>query len=211
MSESSKINKVAPLQQTRTIFIVIFVILTLGYIGGYFILPGMVKSAYRDGNCEAVLSQHDIYSSVYPSAITNESNADLVRECAIYTLAVTNEDAELWRDSYYAFSVYRESYPQGLFTDEVCEHSAVVLMGLVNEDVGQGNYAKADDGLNFILENYSDTPIAADAKKIKTDLRMELGINMRETGDFAIAQQIFIEINEKAREANQAEEIRLSK
>ncbi|HKI54384.1 MAG TPA: hypothetical protein VJ987_09675, partial [Anaerolineales bacterium] len=78
------------------------------------------------------------------------------------------------------------------------------------EDIEQGNYSKAGDGIKFILENYGDTPTAADAEKLRSDLRMGLGTDLRETGDFAGSEQIFKEINAQAQENNQAEDIRSS-
>ncbi len=210
MSESSKIYKSAPLQQIRWIVIVIIVILVLGYVGGYFILPGMVKSAYQDGNCEAVLSRNDIYSRVYPAMITNGRNTALVRECAIYTLGITNEEAGAWHDSYNAFRVYSETYSQGLFAVKAHEHSAIVLMALAKDDAEKKDYLKANDDLDFIMENYGDTATVADAEKLKSDIRMALGTDLRETGDFAGAEQIFKEINVWGQENNREEDVRSS-
>jgi tetratricopeptide (TPR) repeat protein len=140
----------------------------------------------------------------------DESHVGQVRECAIYTLAVTNEEAEAWRDSYNAFSVYSETYPKGLFIDDTHQHGAVALMGLVKEEVGKENYSKANSGLDFILTNYGDTPTAADAEKLKSDLRMALGVDLRESGDFAGAEQIFKEINAQAQDNGQNEDVRSS-
>ena len=213
MSESSKESSAIPLQRNRVFIILIImgvVLLGIGYGGGYFVLPSLVKSAYQAKNCDNALSRHDLYRSIYPFANEENEMTDLIRECAVYTLATTNEAAEAWRDSYNTFSVYSETYPQGLFTSEVYEHSALVLMGMVNEAVEQKDYSIASNNLNFILENYGDAETVADAEKLKSDLRVELGANLRETGDFVGAEQIFKEINMQAQDNNRTEDVRAS-
>jgi len=213
MPESSKEEKTAPRRRTRLFIIIIIAVigfLGLGYLGGYFFLPGTIESAYEGRDCESVLSRNDIYSVIYPFASMDKSHGGQVRECAIYMLAVANERAESWQDSYNAFSVYSETYPKGLFIDDTHQHGAVALMGLVKEDVGKENYSKANSGLDFILTNYGDTPTAADAEKLKSSLRMGLGVDLRENGDFAGAEQIFKEINAQAQENGQNEGARAS-
>ena len=212
MSESSKKNTktLSPRTIIIIVLVLVFVVMLGGYASGYFILPNMIRSAYSDGNCETVLSRNDLYSGVYPFAVANEVDSELIRECAVYTLAIASEEAKSWRDSYNAFSVYSETYPNGLFTDAAHEHSAVVLMSLINEDVEQGNYSQANAGINDILENYGDTPTAADAEKLKSNLRIGLGKDLRATGDFAGAERIFKELNAQAQENNQADDVKLS-
>lgn len=212
MSESSKAVAASPFYRSRLFILLVAVIALLGfgYIGGYFVLPNMIRSTYSNGNCASVLSWNDIYSNVYSFVALNETSAGLVKECAIYTLAITNEQAESWQDSYNAFSVYSETYPHGLFTKEAHEHSAVTLMSLVNGDIGKGNYSKANERLNYVLENYGDTSIVADAEKLKSDLRVTLGTDLRDAGNFADAEQIFKEINQQAQVNNRAEEVRSS-
>jgi len=208
MSETSKVVAASSPQRNKLVILLITAaaLLGLGYMSGYFILPGMIRSAYGDEDCASVLSRHELFSGMYPFAIANETDAGLIKECAIYTLAITNEESESWRDSYNAFRVYSEAYPDGLFTDIAHEHSASVLMALINEDVKQEKFSEANAGLDNILENYGDTPSAADAEKLKSDLRMAFGRNLRAAGNFPDAERLFQEINGQAQENNQVED-----
>jgi len=212
MSESSKVVVAHPLQHIKLLIIVIVTIalLLLGYAGGYFILPGMIRSAYGDADCASVLARNDLYSGAYPFAVTNKEDANIIQECAIYTLAMTSEESKSWQDSYNAFSVYSETYPDGLFKNVIPEHSANVLMALINEDVEQGNFSEASTRLDYVLDNYKDTSIVADAEKLKFDLHLALGRDRRETGDFAGAEKIFQEYFLQAQEGQRAEDVKSS-
>ena len=211
MSESSKATTLTPLQRNKMFIIIIIaglVLLSIGYVGGYFAFPSLIKSAYQAKSCETMISRYDLYRSAYPIANEENEMVDLVRECAVYTLALANEGSEAWHDSYNAFSVYSETYVQGLFVGEVHEHSAIVLMGLVNEEVETKDYLKANDSLDYILENYSDTTTAAEAEKLKSDLRVELGAYLRETGDFAGAEGVFNDLLTLSKNTNNTENIK---
>jgi len=213
MSESSKANGAAPQQHNRLFIIIlmaVFILLGLGYVGGFFILPGMVKSAFQNSDCETVLAREDVYSRVYPAMIRNKDISGPVRECAVYALAIRNEETEEWRDSYDAFHVYSETYPNGLFINDAHEHGAVALMGLAKEEMSQEKYSEAVGNINALLDGYSDTAIASDAETLKSELHMALAVDLREAGNFVGAEQVFKEINAWAQDNNETEYVRSS-
>lgn len=205
MSESSKDITVTPRRGIVLIIIitaVIVVVLVLGYVGGYFLLPGMIKSAYQSKDCQTVLSREGVYTSIYPAVIANKEIPNLVRECAVYTLAIREEEMKNWRNSYDAFSVYSASYPQGLFVADAHEHGANVLVSLAKDEMSQKHYLEAVGDINLLLIDYVDTTAASDAKKLRSDLYMALGDDLQETGDFAGAEQAFKDVNTWALDGN---------
>jgi len=212
MSESSKDNPKTSLQLQRIrLFIIMIVavviILGIGYVSGYFILPGLIKSAYQNKNCESVLSREDIYTSIYPSIITNKALVDPVRECAIYTLALANEDRRAWHDSYNTFNVYAQTYPDGLFILEAHEHSAVVLTSLAKDAMAHKKYAETMGNLNLISVDYNDTKVATDAANLIPEVYTAWGIDLRNSGDFVGAEKIFNEFNAWAQSGNKTENV----
>jgi|SRR5215510_5072763 len=70
MSETSETSITTPARRTSLIIIVavicVLALIVLGYLGGYFILPGSIQSAYQDKNCGSVLSRYGLYTRVYP-------------------------------------------------------------------------------------------------------------------------------------------------
>ena len=200
-------NKTNSSRRNKIIIIIFLFLLVSGYIAAYAFLPGMIRSAYQTGNCHAVLSRDGIYATIYPFGQLGESTSTLVRACAVYTLGVTYKDDSEWRTAYDAFRVYLESYPEGVSADTAYEHSATVLMGAVMDDIRQGNYTQADAGLDFILENYPDASQVDDALELKSDIRMELGMELREVGDFISAEKLLKEVNSQAQEDNETDEV----
>lgn len=197
MSESSKNNGKTLFQRIAWLIIMIAVIIImfgLGYASGYFLLPGMVRSAYQSKDCDTVLSRNDIYTRLYPSILVDNEVIDLVRECAIYTWAIRNEKMENWRDSYIAFHVYSDTYPQGLFVAEAHENEANALINLVREEMTAGKYSDAIVDIDSLLEDYADTAVAADAEKLRFDLHLSFGVELRDNGDFVGAEKVFTDI-----------------
>lgn len=195
MSEASKVNITTPAQGSgryiAMIVVVVLFLVILGYFSGYLILPGLIESAYQNKNCESVLNLEGVYTRAYPSIMINKSITDPVKECAVYALALTNEEKMAWRDSYNAFQVYSESYPQGLFSLEAHEHSAVGLMGLTKEEIDQKQYAEAVGNLNIILSDYKDTTVAKEVDSLFPEIYTAWGTDLRAVGDFAGAERIF--------------------
>jgi tetratricopeptide (TPR) repeat protein len=206
MSETPKV-RTSPLTQRISFFITIAVVvlLLLGYLVGYMALPSAIKSAYPGGNCESVLNLEGTYTSLYPSMMVNKSVANTVRECAVYTLAVNNEEKKTWRDSYDAFNVYSETYPEGLFAIEAHEHSAISLTGLAKEEIDQKKYVEAVENLNLILVDYKDTKAAIEADNLIPEVYTAWGADLRATGDFVGAERIFNDFKTRA-DSNQKKE-----
>lgn len=213
MSESSKNNIKSPFQRI-TLFIIMIaagiVVLGLGYVGGYFLLPDMIRSAYQGKDCEMVLSRNDVYTGIYPAMIVDNEVHDLALECAVYTLAISMEGKENWRDAYNAFQVYSDTYPQGLFVVEAHENGADALINLVREEMSKGKYSEAVSDINTLLEDYGDSAVATDAEELRFDLRLSFGVVLRDNSDYAGAEQIFKEIYTWAQEKDNMEYSTLS-
>lgn len=213
MSESSTNKEKSPFQRVRVpvILIAVLVVVTgLIFAGGYFLLPGAVKLAYQDRDCEKVLSRGGLFTRLYPAMIADEETAGMVRECAVYILAARNEEAGMWRESYDAYRVYTETYPQGLFARDAHEHAAVVLVTLARDEVSQEKYSEAEGDILSLLEGYADTAAASEAVQLRSDLQMGLGARLRESGEFPGAEQVFKEVNTWAQENKETEFARSS-
>jgi tetratricopeptide (TPR) repeat protein len=213
MSELSTNKEKSPFQRIRVPVILIAVLVAvtgLVYAGGYFLLPGTVKSAYQDRDCEKVLSREGLYTRLYPAMIADKETSGMVRECAVYILATRSEESGMWRESFDTYRVYTETYPQGLFAGDAHEHAAVVLITLARDEVSQEKYSEAEGDILSLLEGYADTAAASEAVQLKTDLQMGLGARLRESGDFAGAEQVFKEVNAWAQENKETEFARSS-
>ena len=214
MSESPQENPSSHRRRSKLLFIVVIltviILPMLVYAGGDFFFPGMGKTAYQNGDCETVLSRDALYRRLYPVTAGYKSNSNSVTECAVYSLATSNEDAGKWRDSFNAFRVYSDAYPQGYFVTVSHERGAIVLMELIKEEMSQNKFTDAVGEINFLLNEYGDTSVAVDAEKIKVDILMAFGVELRESGGFAGAEQIFKEINAGAQDNNDAEIVRSS-
>src|SRR5215510_7364884 len=151
MSEASNQKVANPKRAGAIIAIGIVAVLALGYFGGSLIVPRLIKSNFQAKNCASVLSLSNTYTTLY-SYFKLAGDADQqIRECAVYTLALDNEEKKAWRDAYNAFHVYSQTYPQGLFTVDAHEHGASVLVSLAKEQTGQKQYVEALGNLNLIL------------------------------------------------------------
>lgn len=213
MSESSTEREASTFQRIKVPIILIAVLVVVTgfvYAGGYFLLPGTIRSAYQDRDCEKVLSREGLFTRLYPGMITDEDTSGLVRECAVYSLATRNEETGMWRDSYNAYRVYAETYPQGLFAGDAHEHAAVVLINLAKEEMSREKYSEAAGNLDSLLEGYADTAAASGAGLLSADLQMEQGIDLRESGDFSGAEQVLKQVNVWAQEDGETEYARLS-
>jgi tetratricopeptide (TPR) repeat protein len=192
---------------TPEVFIVIGVIALLasGYMGGSLIMPNLIKSRYQEKNCASVLSLDDFYKRIYPSFMSDANSVDLTRECAVYTLAVTRAEQKSWRDSYNAFQVYSQTYPQGLYVTEAFEQSAKALTGLAEAELAEKKYSEAAVNLHLILNNYSNTGSAAQAQELFSQLYASWGGELRQGGDFTGAEQVFNEYQVWAKSNNKSE------
>ena len=152
MSETAETNRTSQKRRiTFFIAIAVVVFLVLVYVGGIFILPASIQASHQNKKCGSTLTLNSIYTSIYPSFMADKSLAGPVMECAVFTLASLNEEKKAWLDSYDAFNVYSETYPNGLFIAEAHEDSAVVLTGLAREQLSEKKYAEAMGSLNLVL------------------------------------------------------------
>jgi len=207
MSETSK----ASMQRTSRYIIIgivgVSLLAFIGYFAGSLVLPGSIKSAYQEKDCQSVLKLDNTYRSIYPANMTSKRPASLVNECAVYTLAMTSEQRGAWRDSYHAFSVYSETYPSGLFTDEAHRQGAVGLLSLTKEEITQKKYLEAAGNLNTILVDYKDTDVVTEAVKLFPEIYMAWGEDLRAGGDFTGAERTFNDYKVWAESNRQAEHV----
>ncbi len=205
MSKTPRV-KTSPLNRRIGLFITIA--LVFAYFGGNFVLPRMIESAYQNKNCETVRNLGDIYSGMYPSMMTNKSIAVMVRECAVFMLAINKEEEKAWRDSYNAFIVYSETYPNGLFDVEAHEHSAVVLIGLAKGEVSQKKYSEAIADLNIVLIDFGDASAFADAVNLIPEVYKAWGADLRNTSDFDGAEKVLKEFQVWAQSNNRIDNVK---
>jgi tetratricopeptide (TPR) repeat protein len=144
---------------------------------------------------------------MYPAFMMDVNTLDSIRECAVYTLAITNAEKKSWRDSYNAFQVYSETYPQGLFITEAHEKGAEALTGLANAELTEKKYPQAVIDLNLILNKYGDTKSAPKADELFPQLYASWGGELRTGGDFTRAEQVFTEYQGWANTRNKSEAV----
>jgi tetratricopeptide (TPR) repeat protein len=176
----------------------VIIIFILMYVGGYFVFPSTIQSAYQEDNCETVLSRANMYAGVFPFATSQNDLFEVVQECALYTLALMHENESAWRDAYHTFAVYSESYPNGRFRGDVHERTASILMRLAQEQITEKKYAEALQNIDLVLSDFSDTDAARQAAGLKPDLYMHWGVDLREAGNYAEAERIFQEVHQLA-------------
>jgi tetratricopeptide (TPR) repeat protein len=166
-------------------------ILLLVYGAGFIVLPLSIFSSFQSKNCDPVLTLNKTYTSLYPDFVEDESLSDPVDECKAFKLASLNEENELWRDAYDAYQVYSGTYPNGLYAEEVHEHSAIVLLNIAKDESEQKNYDEAVADLSLILASYPDTSVSSDAIGFLTSVYTSWGAGLRESGDFEESERIF--------------------
>jgi len=192
VSEISKIHLTVQKSYMRVILpIAAVMILFLVYGAGIFVLPITILSAYQSKSCNFTSSLNGMYTSIYPAFIQDETLMGPIKECEAYMLATSNEEKESWHDAYDSYQAYSNTYPDGLYAAEVHEHSAVVLMALARDQVGQNNYAEAVKNLNLIFSNYSDTSLKDGALALTPSTYIAWGVGLRESMDFESAEQVF--------------------
>lgn len=167
------------------------VMLLLLYGGGVVALPLSVFNAYKDKDCSSVLVRNDIYTSMYPAFLKDETLVDTVMECAVYLLADRDDHNQNWSASYNAYQVYVGKYPNGIYAGEAKIRSASVLFNLAQDQLAKEKYAEAITSLDLILAQYPDMAVSGDAQKIYTSLYMQRGTSLRTAGDFAGAEAAF--------------------
>ncbi len=171
------------------IIVAVLLILLLGvYLAGNIILPGSIKSSYQSKNCEQVLSLDGIYASAYPAFMTDKSVADLTKECALYLVAVENEQNKAWQSAYSAYQTYKQTYSNGLFAIEADEHSAQILIITAKDQLAAKQYADAIGNINLVLKNHGSTSAASEAKSLMSDVYIAWAKDQRASSDFSGAE-----------------------
>lgn len=168
---------------------VILIILAGAYLAGNSILSSSIKSNYQSKNCEQVFSLGNIYASVYPAVIADKSISDLTKECTFYSLAVEAEQKKNWQGAYQAYETYRQSYPKSGFTDEVNEHSALMLTNMAKEQLVAQKYNDAIENIKLILSNFGKTKAAAESAKQMANIYTTWAKDQRDANDFAKAEE----------------------
>lgn len=168
-------------------------VLLLVYGAGFLALPVWILTKYHGKNCDSALTLNRIYTSLYPTFVRDTSLAVRVKECQAYTLAASNEENGNWRETYDAYQAYGETYPRGLYADQVDEHSANALMKIVETQVDQKNYEEALKNLDLVVTSYSNTSVSADALPLVLSTYSTWGSELRTAGDFEQAEHVFID------------------
>lgn len=201
MSESPRDHSATAVKRNLPWMIMVagvLLILVLVYVGGYFVFPSTIQSAYHEDNCETVLSRANMYAGLFPFATSQEDLFEAVQECAVYTLASMNENEGAWRDAYHTFAVYSESYPNGRFGADVHERTASILMRLAQEQITEKKYIEALQNVDLVMSDFSDTDAASEAEGLKLELYMRWGVDLREAGNYAEAERILQEVHQLA-------------
>jgi len=169
--------------------IAVFVVLAGIYIAVNLILPSSIKSSYQSKNCEQVISLDSLYTSIYPAFMIDQTTGGLTSECALYLLAVENEEKKAWKDAYNTYQVYTKNYPKGLFENEVQEHSAVVLTAWAKDQLAAGEYRDAITNINTVLQNFGTTEAVEDATALMSEIYTTWAKEKRASSDFAGAEE----------------------
>ncbi|HSB01944.1 MAG TPA: hypothetical protein VLE49_14940 [Anaerolineales bacterium] len=171
------------------VFLSILILLFV-YGAGYIVLPLSIYGSFQYKNCGSVLTLHKVYTGLYPELIEDKTLLDQVRECETYVSAAANEQEGSWRAAYDAYQVYGSTYPNGLYAKEVHEHSAIVLLNIVKEQVEQRKYEEAITNLNLIPSDYSDTSVSAQVWTLASATYIPWGRDLREAGDFEGSERV---------------------
>lgn len=192
MAEIIAVPVQAKKSRTKIIIVILCMsILLLTYAAGFVGLPLSVLMNYRDKNCAVTLRLHEFYTTLYPGFIQDETLLVPVQECQAYTLAVSNEENGIWGDAYESYEAYVTTYPNGLYVKEAHEHSAAVLMKMIQDQIQQKQYEQALTGLEQIVSNYSDTNTSTDAWTVFPSVYVSWGTSLREAQEFERAEQVF--------------------
>jgi tetratricopeptide (TPR) repeat protein len=116
-----------------------------------------------------------------------------IEECRQYLSALETEETGHWRQAFDAFQEYSAAHPNGLFSREAHEHSALVLMHIVRELVTQEQYEEALTNLNMIVSSYQDTSVFAETATLFPSIYTSWGESLCDSRDFEKAELAFVE------------------
>jgi tetratricopeptide (TPR) repeat protein len=168
-------------------------ILILGYSAGWIGLPFYMLTNYQNKNCDSALSLNKVYLALYPRFMQDKTLTAPIEECKQYLSALETEKTGHWREAFDAFQEYSAAHPNGLFSREVHEHSALALMNIVRELVTQEQYEEALTNLNVITSSYRDTSVFAETSTFFSSIYTSWGESLRDSRDFEKAEQVFVE------------------
>ncbi|HJS20236.1 MAG TPA: hypothetical protein VJ785_15925, partial [Anaerolineales bacterium] len=173
------------------VFVFVILILLLLYGAGFIALPISIMTSFRDENCDSVLALDRVYTGLYPAFMEAKSLSVPVMECKAYVLAGLSEQDGDWREAYEAYQAYSDAYPNGLYVEEAHQHSALALMNIIKDQAEQKKYDEAIANLSLIDSSYSDTDVSAEASSLLPLVYTSWGADLRESGDFERAEQVF--------------------
>ena len=167
--------------------------LLLVYGLGIIVLPMSILYGYQNKNCELALSLNTVYTNFYPGFIQDGTTHGPVSECTAYTLATAHEETGHWQDAYDSYQVYSNVYPNGIYTNEVYEHSAAVLLRLTTNQIEQKTYPEALTNLNLLVTDFPEAPASVEAWMLFPSVYTSWGTSLRVSSDFEKSEQVFNE------------------
>jgi tetratricopeptide (TPR) repeat protein len=188
--------------------LVVLIVLAGIYLAGNFILPSSIKSSYQNKNCDQVLAQDNFYTSLYPAFMADQSVAALTSECALYSLAVEDEEKKAWQDAYNVYRTYTQNYPKGLFASEAQEHSAFVLTSLAKEQLAAKKYSDAVGNIDLVLQSFGKTSAAKDAASLMPKIYIAWATDQRDASDFSGAEETLKAFKTWAESAEKTEDVK---
>ncbi|MCC6569246.1 MAG: hypothetical protein IT315_08415 [Anaerolineales bacterium] len=200
--------------QSRRKFALIVIVVTIislfAYGGGLIALPLSILSNYQSRNCESVLAQHGIYTTLYPAFLEDQTLSDPVMECALYTLANIEHGEESWAGSYNAYKVYESRYPHGVLANDVHQQAALSLTNLIKEQISAKKFPDALTNLNLVSASYDDTESAQIAFDFFPQLYTAWGQDLRSAGRFEEALGVYGDYKSWAEKEQAAEHSKLA-
>lgn len=166
------------------LFLIIFaIVVVVGlaagglYLGGSILLPNLIHSSYTEKNCEQVLQHNQTLKTWYPESYISDTGTEaLVQECALYTVAQSQEGKEEWEPAYQSYKRYAETFQQGLFVEDAKQAAAKMLLAFAGEQKEQGKYDEAAATALQILKEYPDSPEADKVVETVTSIYTEQGM-----------------------------------
>lgn len=207
MTQTKPLN---PAIKTFIIVAVLLIVLLGIYLAGNVMLPGSIKSSYQSKNCEQVLSLDSFYASAYPSFMADKSISDLTKECALYIVALENEQNKTWQSAYSAFQTYKQTYPNGIFASEADEHSAIILTTWAKEQLTAKQYPDAIANIKLVLKDYPNTSLVSEAKSLMADIYIAWAKDQRTSSDFTGAETTLKTFSDWASETKNNETVKVA-
>ncbi|HAE58082.1 MAG TPA: hypothetical protein DCG54_00875 [Anaerolineae bacterium] len=187
-------------------------ILAGSYIVGLIFLPSAIKINYQKRDCDRALQLFAAYSGFYFDASGERAGvSNLVIECATYNLAVYREEQKAWQDAYNADKTYLESYPSGIFYDEVYTQIARVLIAWAKDLYSQKDYHASIGKLEQVVQSYADTVAAWEAGDLQAEIYRNWSGNLFVSRNYAGALDVLNEYLLWAQINHREEDVKVAK